>query len=403
VLFGGIALAISFALFWGPKYWLLWLFGISEPANWQIFTWYIVCYLLYYTSHTVSVVPYYALGAELTDDYNERTRVTALRHLIALPAVPLAALTYRLATDSGVFPQGEKLGMMVCTAVVAVIVVVFSMVTTFASRERVEIQKQPKMPMGEALKITFANRPFLMLSGCIFFFQMAYLFVLEFHSYVAIYTVFGGDKGAFARYFFTATFVMISIAAVANFTARGFAKRVGKKIGLVVFASAGLLTPLVSTFAFNADHPELYFVFAVAVAIGISGIEILSFSIIADICDLDELTSHRRREGAFMGVYNGIFKAGMTLSPIIAGWCLQLCGFNASAAAEGLPQNDDTLTALRIALVAVTFILFGFAALFAMALPIRRSDVEAAQAELKRRSEESGGDDQGADPGGRKP
>jgi GPH family glycoside/pentoside/hexuronide:cation symporter len=241
--------------------------------------------------------------------------------------------------------------------------------------------------MAQALKITFANRPFLILCGCIFFFQMAYLFVLEFHSYVAIYGVFGGDKGMFARYFFSATIVMVSIAAAANFTARGFAKKVGKKFGLVVFASAGLLAPLVSIFAFNPAHPELYYVFAVAIAIGISGLEIISFSIIADICDLDELTSERRREGAYMGVYNGIYKAGITLSPIISGWCLNLCGFSAAAAAQGLPQAEGTVASLRIALVVVSAVLFGLAALCAFALPIRKRDVEAAQAELARRRE----------------
>jgi GPH family glycoside/pentoside/hexuronide:cation symporter len=385
VLYGGIALGISFALFWSPKYLLFW---ISEPAAWQIFVWYIICYLLYYSSHTASVVPYYALGAELTDDYNERTRVTAWRHLIALPAVPLAALTYKLATDPDVFPAGEKLGMAVCTAVVAVIVVVLSAVTTFGTRERVELQRQPKMPMGEALRVTFSNRPFLVLSGSVFFFHMAYLFVLEFHSYVLIYAVFDGDKGRFGHYFFLATILMVTVAAIANFTARGFARRVGKKAALVCFASAGLLIPLASTFAFSPTHPDLYFVFALAVAIGITGMDIIGFSIIADVCDLDELTSRRRREGAFMGVYNGIYKAGLTLSPIISLLCLEWCGFDQILIQQGLPQTDDTIRAIRIALVVVSAVLFALAALCAIALPMRREDVGAAQAELARRREE---------------
>jgi GPH family glycoside/pentoside/hexuronide:cation symporter len=387
ILWGGIALGISFAAFWGPKYMLFW---IRNPEAWHFFVWYIICYLFYYSSHTACVVPYYALGAELTDDYHERTRVTAWRHLIALPAVVLAALTYRLATDPDVFPAGEKAGMAVCTLVVAIIVIALSVITTAGTRERVELQHQPKMPMREALRITFSNRPFLILCGCIFFFQMAYLFVLEFHSFVLIYGVFDGDKASFGRYFFLATIIMVTIAAVANFTARGFARRVGKKIALVIFACSGLLTPLAATFAFDPARPQLYFVFAITIAIGITGMDIIPFSIIADVCDLDELASHRRREGAFMGVYNGIYKAGITVSPIVSNLCLEFCGFDHTLVQQGLPQGDDTIHAIRIALVVVSAALFAGAAACSLALPIRQRDVEAAQEELAKRHAEQG-------------
>ncbi|MHC4067329.1 MAG: MFS transporter [Planctomycetota bacterium] len=386
VLFGGIALAISFMLFWTPKYLLFW---IAEPTNVHIFIVYLVCYLLWFSSHTVSVVPYYALGAELTDDYNERTRVTAWRHFIALPAMIVAALTYKLATDPRIFPSGEMLGMAVCGVAVAVIVIALSAVTAFGTRERVELQRQPKMAMGEALRVTLSNRPFMVLSGCVFFYYMSYLFVLEFHAYVLTYTVFDGDKTKFGHYFFLATIVIVGCGAVANLVARGLARRIGKKTALVAFASAGLLIPAASLIAFDPSRPNLYFLFAVAVAIGITGMDIIPFSIIADICDLDELKSERRREGAFMGVYNGIIKTGLTLSPMLTAGCLVLCGFDHTLIKPGLPQSDATLHALRLALVAVPAVLTTLAVLCAMAVPISRSDVESAQAELARRREES--------------
>jgi GPH family glycoside/pentoside/hexuronide:cation symporter len=386
ILLGGIALGISYALFFSPKFVLFW---IATPAASQIFVWYFICYLLYYASHTVSVVPYYALGAELTDDYNERTRVTAWRHLIALPAVVVAALTYKLATDPRIFPSGEKAGMAVCVSVVGVIVIVLAIVTALGTQEKVELQQQPKMPMKQALRITLSNWPFIVLCGSVLFYQMAYVFVFEFHAYVLIYAVFDGDKGMFGHYFFLATFVMVASAAVANLVARRFARRAGKKLALVVFAGAGLLIPLATTFAFNPAHPQLYFVFAAVLVVGITGMDIVPFSVIADICDLDELESRRRREGAFMGVFNGICKAGVTLSPILTNLSLEVCGFDQSLIELGLPQSDDTLRAMRIALFAIPAALLALSLLCALALPIRRQDVEAAQAELARRREES--------------
>jgi GPH family glycoside/pentoside/hexuronide:cation symporter len=114
--------------------------------------------------------------------------------------------------------------------------------------------------------------------------------------------------------------------------------------------------------------------------------DVIPFSIIADVCDLDELTSHRRREGAFMGVYNGIYKAGITLSPVITNLCLELCGFDHLLVRDGVAQTDGTVQALRVALIAVPAVLFAASAACAVALPLRRKDVEAAQAELQRRA-----------------
>jgi GPH family glycoside/pentoside/hexuronide:cation symporter len=382
ILFGGIALGISFTLFFSPKYVLFW---IAAPSASQVFVWYFICYLLYYASHTMSDVPYNALGAELTSDYNERTRVTAWRNFIALPAMPLAALTYKLATDPRIFPSGERTGMAVCVAVVGVIVIVLAIVTALGTREKVELQQQPKMPMRQALRITLSNWPFIVLCGCVFFYQMAYVFVFEFHIFVMTYAVFDGDKSMFGHYFFLGTFVMMASGAVANLAARRFAQWGGKKLALACFTGAGLLIPLATIFAFNPTHPQLYFVFAAVVVVGVTGIGIVPFSIIADICDLDELESGRRREGAFMGVFMGVAKAGATLSPIFTNLGLEVCGFDQTQ----IQQTGDTLRAMRVALFTVPTVLLALSLLCALALPIRRQDVEAVQAELVRRRERS--------------
>lgn len=73
----------------------------------------------------------------------------------------------------------------------------------------------------------------------------------------------------------------------------------------------------------------------------------------------------------------------MLLSPTLAMLALEFSNFNAR-----LPQQtDETIRRFRIALFAVTGIAFSLALVFAIAFPIRREDVEAAQAELARRNE----------------
>ena len=74
VLFGSIALALSFML--------LWTVPLGAPA-WGRFLWATVSLLLYSTAYTVVVVPYMALVPVISDDYDERTQITSLRAILS--------------------------------------------------------------------------------------------------------------------------------------------------------------------------------------------------------------------------------------------------------------------------------------------------------------------------------
>ncbi|MGH9895679.1 MAG: MFS transporter, partial [bacterium] len=322
ILGGGMAMAGVYFLLWSPEFVLFW---VEQPSVQLIFTSYVLFYLLYYLTHTVSAVPYHALGAELTKDYDERTRVFQVRHLIAIPAVPLGTLAYYLATNPRLF-ESERTGMSVCAGIVALVVVAMTMVTSVGTKESTHLRRQPRMGMSEAMRLTFANRSFLFLALCIFLFSMGWIFTVEFASFRLTFEVFGGDKHAFAALNITYSMVVLAVALASNLLVRGTATRVGKRAAFIAFASATLLIPLASLFAFDSEHPYLYLLVGVGIGIASPGMEILSLAMIADVSDFDELKSNRRREGAFTGVLNAAQKAGIVLAPALAMMCLHLCG-----------------------------------------------------------------------------
>jgi Na+/melibiose symporter-like transporter len=83
LLWGGIALAVSFVLlFTGPS---------APPA--LAGGWVVVAFLLCATAYSVFQVPYVALPAELTGDYNERTRLLTWRVAILAVAILLSGAT----------------------------------------------------------------------------------------------------------------------------------------------------------------------------------------------------------------------------------------------------------------------------------------------------------------------
>lgn len=379
ILWGGVGTAIVFALLWAPQYAMFW---IEEPTLRQVFIYYVIFYIGYYIFHSVCAVPYNALGAELSPNYDERTRIFSIRHLLGLPAVTIATLTYLVATNKNLFAS-EKEGMPVAAAAVSLLFMATTLITIAGTRENPEFRARPKMKTLEALKITFSNRPFMFLAFNKFFVALGHLFSMQFAAYLVIYGVYGGDKNAFSKLLTYSTIIYVVTGACLNVLLRKMTPVVGKRKSLIWFAAGSLLIPLVSLIAFDSNHPYLYFLFGMAIAIAATAIEILSYAIMADVCDIDELKSGRRREGAFAGVLNAVYQAGMLLSPTLAMLALEFSNFNAR-----LPQQtDETIRRFRIALFAVTGIAFSLALVFAIAFPIRRQDVEEAQAELARRKE----------------
>jgi GPH family glycoside/pentoside/hexuronide:cation symporter len=76
------------------------------------------------------------------------------------------------------------------------------------------------------------------------------------------------------------------------------------------------------------------------------GVGVLGQSMIADICDDDELKNGRRREGMFGAVYGWATKASFALSFVLIGVFLNSIGFNPALES----QTSETYLGMRIAM-----------------------------------------------------
>ena len=73
-------------------------------------------YVVTYGIWTVGAIPYYSLGAELTDDYQERTRVIAVREAFSLAGLLVATLLPAYLIDV----YGGRLGYSFMGAILGV-------------------------------------------------------------------------------------------------------------------------------------------------------------------------------------------------------------------------------------------------------------------------------------------
>ena len=133
---------------------------------------------------------------------------------------------------------------------------------------------------------------------------------------------------------------------------------------------------------YNPDHPYWLLFAAPFVAFGTGSLFTLMGSMIADVCDYDELDTHERREGVFGAIYWWMVKIGMALAGLLTGVMLNVSGFD--VALEGA-QSERTLFLLRIFDVGVPLVTSAVAILIMTTYKITEEKAYEIRAELERR------------------
>ena len=130
------------------------------PDVW-VFAWIAVTFLLFDTAWTLTNVPYYALTAELTDDYDERASLTAFRMVLGVPAYIVgAALTPALV---GLF-ESKRIGYGWVGVIYGLLAAAVLWIAAAGLRERKEIsQSKAHTSPLQTLLATFRNKPFVRL------------------------------------------------------------------------------------------------------------------------------------------------------------------------------------------------------------------------------------------------
>ncbi len=139
---------------------------MSPPAHLQgreAGLWFGVSFILFFIFHTLFILPYYALGPELTLDYNDRSSLFGIREAFTILGTIIAAgapglLMHGLGwTDRQVF---SRLGITFAIALVTLFWMLAARV-----RERPEFATREANPLVPGVRRALRNRPFSILLG----------------------------------------------------------------------------------------------------------------------------------------------------------------------------------------------------------------------------------------------
>lgn len=325
MLRGGLSLAVAFALlFAGPS------LGPGLDAVWVLF-WFLACA----TAYAFFQVPYVAMPAEITDSYDERTRLMSWRVAVLAFTIMLAGASAPAIRDA----VGGRDGYRVMGLVMAILIALGVVGSYVGTRgvPRVEVAAGSGS-LRDQLRIVSQARDFRLLLTTFILQALATGCMLAGVNYVA------GDvlerKGA-------ATILFVCFVGPALLLTPLWARigvRIGKKKGyiassLVLASGAGL-----TVIAREAPH---WAVFAAVglIGVGYAGAQVFPLAMLPDAAAADARRTGENRVGVFTGVWTAGETLGMALGPGLFALMLATGGYQSSTTG-GVDQPDSAVTAI---------------------------------------------------------
>jgi GPH family glycoside/pentoside/hexuronide:cation symporter len=374
MLAGGLGAGLLFVL--------LWSFPIAR-TDLGYFYWFLGCSLAFYTCYSIFSVPYNALGYELSPSYNERTRIMAFKFVFAAIGGLMIQWQFKL-TQLDCF-ENTLDGMRTVSIGVAAVIVVSTCIPALFCRERLarEVALQRKVKLFDSLQTTFRNRTFGLLMLALILCCLGLFMVTQMGIYINIYYIYGGDKQAAAT--------MLGIAGTTYHLMGGIlaspvisfvAARIGKKKMLMIGLGLAMCGAASKFFTYNVDRPFLQLASLALMSPGLACLWILTSSMVADICDEDELENGTRREGMFSAVYGYVIKIGISFGLLLTGFLLNAVGFDANLGADQIPRAIFAMRVLHAAVPAVALLV---ALILISRFPITPERAAWVRAELDKR------------------
>jgi GPH family glycoside/pentoside/hexuronide:cation symporter len=298
--------AFSFAL-WSPPS------GLGAPAA---TAWFAVSVLGVYTAYTACTIPHLSLGAELTSDPHERTRIYGAREIgdkLGL-FLALAAIFW---LDRAADPRAAAVGVAAGAAVFALASWLLAAARLREGDE--DVGRGPRSVRSTARDV-WRNGQARILILVLFIEQLGFAAVGSLLPFASEYVL---RTPGYTSYYLAAFAVPVFLSI--PFWVR-LSRRLGKRrvwvMGLLIksagFAAVLLLPAGAATLAFVA-------IGGLGFAHGCSNV--LPSSLLADLVDRDELTTGERKGGAYFAASNLAAKAAMGVALLVNGVGLGLAGF----------------------------------------------------------------------------
>jgi GPH family glycoside/pentoside/hexuronide:cation symporter len=299
----------------------------------------LVVLLIYFTGFTLFYVPFMAMPAEMTDDYNERTSIMSYRVGYSFAAgiiiaAGMPALIARLGGDRAAYET---------SAIIAGILITVSMLMTvlFTRNARtLPLMRNDHYSTREYFVSMLRNRPFLSLAALKFIVFLSTGISGAASLFFMTYVLKRGELGL-AFLTFTTNIAGLCVLPLWIKFSYGRDKR--------WFWLAALLVTAALLMSWNFAGPaESNVVFGLRAfllgAFGAGGL-VMGFSILPDTIEYDRITTGLDRAGLYAGMLGFIEKNAAAVGPLITGFIFSAAGVVRTSTGQ-IEQPDSAITAI---------------------------------------------------------
>ena len=327
------------------------LMGISFIIMWQLyrengldynFMYFIIWSLVFYLGLTIFSVPYVAMGYEMSSDFHERTNIMAVAQWIGQWAWVIAPWFWVIMYDQDLFESAD-VATRTLAIWVGIICMIFAMIPAIFIKSKSTLNENyaplslknigsSLVEIFHSFKAAFKLKPFRKLCIATFLVFNAFNTIAAFSFFIIVYHLFDGNAGASGIWptlfgsigALSTTFMVIPIVT-------RMSKIIGKKDAFIYSQGISIIGYLMLWFLFVPGKPYM-FIFALPFfSFGIGSLFVLMMSMTADVIDLDELNSGKRREGTFGAIYWWMVKFGFAIAGGLSGVIMSSVGFDSGA------------------------------------------------------------------------
>ena len=347
VLIGGILMGLAYIFMWQ----LSKADGV-EYNFWYFFLWSLVFYL----GLTIFSVPYVAMGYEMSDDFHERTNIMAIAQFIGQWAWVIAPLFWIIMYDESWFPSADiavkelAIWVAIPCAICAMVPAIFIKSNSTLDEDYEPLNSanigNSLMKIFESFVAAFKIKEFRKLCGATFLIFNAFNTVAALTFFVIVYKLFNGDAGASGIWVsmfgclgaLGTTFIVIPAVA-------WMSKKLGKKKAFMLSQAISLIGYIMLYFLFIPGKPWMYIIALPFFSFGIGSLFTIMMSMTADVIDIDEINTGKRREGIFGAIYWWMVKVGYGIAGAVSGVIITVVGFNSDLATTDQQSAVDGLHA----------------------------------------------------------
>ena len=341
--------------------------GFSYMIMWQVyesnsemynFLYFLGWSCVFWIGMTIFGVPFVAMGYEMSDDFHERTRIMAVSQWIGQWAWVIVPFFW-VILDPEIFGWFESMtsgarelslwvgaGCMILALVPAIFCTHTAHTSTSQNQNDGKSLKETMIDFGNGILVTLRNKPFQKICIATFLIFNAFNIVASFSYFIITDYVKAGTMWWVATYAAaSALCTIILVIPIINYLSQIYSK----KIVFLCSQAISIFGYILFWWTFTPDNPWLMFLPLPLFSCGIGGLFTLMMSMTADVCDLDELETHQRREGTFGAIYWWMVKFGGAFGGLATGTILHSIGYDGDAN----EYTERTLDLLRLSYIVI--------------------------------------------------